>query len=423
MPAPNAAIRYLGLDLNSFFASVEQQANPHLRARPVAVVPIAGTDSTCAIAASYEAKALGIVTGTRIYEAKKICPDIAIVPARHDIYVEYHHRILRELGNHLPVDKIYSIDDIGFRLIGDERIPENAVAIARRMKRGIAANVGECLRCSIGLAPTPLLAKLGCDMQKPDGLVVLPQDELPAPLLHLGLTDISGIGRSMEERLHKAGIRTVAELWALEPKHMRRIWNSVVGERFWYALHGHDVPDIETGRRMIGHSRVLGGEHRKPAQARLVARELVLKAAKRLRRYRCTAGAIALSLRDASGERWHGETGMMATQDSFALLARLDDLWRRSPAARARAQVKSVSAWLYDLAPVASRQGDLFGAAGPQDPAQPSAREKLWARVDDINLKYGRSTVALGSQRKLALAYLGAKIAFNRVPDEVEFRE
>ncbi len=85
--------------------------------------------------------------------------------------------------------------------------------------------------------------------------------------------------------------------------------------------------------------------------------------------------------------------------------------------------MKSVSAWLSGLAPVTDRQGDLFGAAGPRAPAQPTPRERLWARVDAINQKYGRSTVALVSQRPLDLAYLGAKIAFNRVPERIEFRE
>lgn len=367
-----SALRYLGLDLNAFFASVEQQAEPRLRGRPVVVVPIADTDFTSAIAASYEAKALGISTGTRIFEAKKICPDLAVVNARHDVYVDYHHRILRELDNHLPVDKVYSIDDIGFRLIGSERLPDNAVAIAQKMKRGISTQVGECLRCSVGIAPTPLLAKLGCDMRKPDGLVLLPLDELPGRLQGLKLTDLSGIGSSMAVRLENAGIRDIADLWAVEPKHMRRIWNSVVGERFWRELHGHDVPELQTERRMIGHSRVLGGEHRAMSEARLVARELVLKAAKRLRRYDTVAGALAFSLRDTEGNRWHEETTFPPTQDSYALLAALDTLWQRT---RLRgdarnAGAKSVSAWLHALEPVATRQGDLFGVKGPHDPAR-----------------------------------------------------
>lgn len=422
--AVSVLVRNLSIDLNAFFASVEQQDNPRLRGRPVAVVPIADTDYTCAIAASYEAKALGITTGTRIYEAKRICPDLAVVNARHDRYVDYHHRIFTEVQNHLPIHKIYSIDDATCRLIGDECIPDNAVAIAHRIKRGIFENIGECLRCSIGIAPSAMLAKTATDMQKPDGLVVLRRDELPGRLLDLELTAFPGIGRSMAARLNAANVHNVAELWALESKHMRKIWNSVLGERFWYALHGHEVPEAETERRIIGHSRMLGAEHRRAGQARIVARELVLKAAKRLRRYGFTAGALAFSLRDGHNERWHAETTLLPTQDSFVLLTALDALWQRIPtSAHLNARMKSVSACLFDLTPMTIRQGDLFASGGPRDPAQPTLRENLWTRVDAINLKYGRNTVALGSQRTLALAYLGAKIAFSRVPDIIEFGE
>lgn len=422
---PSADLRFLFLDLNAFFASVEQQENPRLRGKPVAIVPIADTDTTCAIAASYEARQYGIKTGTRIFEAKRLCPALRVVNARHDLYVEYHHRVLAALENHLPIHKVYSIDEAACRLIGDECLPDNACALAQRIKRAIAADVGKCLRCSIGIAPSVLLAKTASDMQKPDGLVLLPRDALPEKLLGLQLTDLSGIGGSMAARLNRANVHGIADLWALPPKHLRRIWNSVVGERFWYALHGYAIPDIETRRRMIGHSRVLDGIYRDADPARLVARELVLKAGKRLRRYGLTAASLSLSLRGAGGERYSEETTIPPTQDSFALLAALDILWRRTLAGRGggRGFVKSVSAWLSGLAPVTERQSDLFAPGGAGAPAEPTSRERLWARLDEINHKYGRSTVALVSQRPLELAYLGAKIAFNRVPERIEFGE
>ena len=115
-------VDYLFLDLNSYFASVEQQEDLSLLGKPVVVVPMM-TDKTCAIAASYEAKAFGIKTGTMIYEAKKLCPNLIIRPARHDIYVDYHHAIMEEIERHLPIETIHSIDECACRLIGDERLP------------------------------------------------------------------------------------------------------------------------------------------------------------------------------------------------------------------------------------------------------------------------------------------------------------
>src|SRR5690606_9620292 len=118
------SLKWLFLDLNSFFASVEQQETPALQGKPVAVVPMM-TDSTCAIAASYEAKAYGIKTGTKIYEAKKMCPALRCVLARHDIYTAYHRRIFAEVENHLPVTRICSIAEAACRLLGNERLAPN----------------------------------------------------------------------------------------------------------------------------------------------------------------------------------------------------------------------------------------------------------------------------------------------------------
>src|SRR4051812_17537034 len=101
--------RWLYIDFNSYFASVEQQLDPSLRGKPVAVVAVE-TDSTCAIAASYEAKAYGVKTGTPVHEAKKMCPGLICVLARHEKYVEYHHRILKEVDRHIPITMVCSID-------------------------------------------------------------------------------------------------------------------------------------------------------------------------------------------------------------------------------------------------------------------------------------------------------------------------
>jgi len=124
------SLKWLFFDLNSYFASVEQQDCPELRHKPVAVVP-ALTDSTCAIAASYEAKAYGVKTGTKIYEAKKLCPGLICVLARHDVYVEYHHRIFNEVENHIPIEKKCSVDEAACRLMKNEQYPEKAMAIAQ----------------------------------------------------------------------------------------------------------------------------------------------------------------------------------------------------------------------------------------------------------------------------------------------------
>lgn len=410
---------YLIIDFNSYFASVEQQEDPRLRGRPVAVVP-ADTDTTCAIAASYEAKRFGVKTGTRIYEARRMCPGLILVPARHDLYVEYHARWLEEVNNHLPVLREMSIDEACFKMIGDECEERNAVAIAQRMKDGIRKNVGDCLRTSIGIAPTLLLAKIASNLQKPDGLTVLRTEDLPGPLLDLKLIDLTGIGRNMEAHLINIGVTRVADLWALTPQQARGVWGSITGERFWYELHGIEMPFLEHERRSIGHSRVLDPEMRAPNKSRLVARALTLKAATRLRRYGLAAGTFGISLRPINGPRFSAEVRLPPTQDSFALLTALDGMWCDFAAAYPpHTRLLKTSVFLSRLYPVESRMEDLF----IERKNGKSRGENLWDAVDHLGKKFGKDAVALGSQRDLSLQYLGAKIAFTRVPDQEEFSE
>lgn len=406
----------LFIDFNSYFASVEQQHDPLLRGKPVIVAPL-DSEHTSAIAASFEAKALGITMGMKVREARQLCPGLAVRVANPRLYVEYHKRLMAEIERHAPIDKVHSIDEACCRLVGRQCSAEAATALAGAIKAGIAANVGPAIRCSIGIAATPLLGKIASDLQKPDALVLLPVHDMPERLAHWRLRDIAGIGFNMERRLNAAGITDIAGLWALEPKRARAIWNSVAGERFWYALHGYEVPDLETHQSCIGHSRVLDPQWRMPDRARLVMRELALKAARRLRRHDLAAGAVSLTLRHADGARREAMLEFPATQDSLVLLRFLEDMWqglRLYP----RHPVKNIAIMLHGLTPMATRTGDLFTR---HDPAA-RRREKLWSAIDHLRSAHGLK-VGLASQEAVHLQDLGTKIAFTRIPELAEFME
>jgi DNA polymerase IV len=137
-------LRALYIDFNSYFASVEQQERPELRGKPVAVLPVM-TDSTCCIAASYEAKRFGVKTGTNVGEAKRMCPGLVCVPARHERYVEYHQALLKVIDTCIPVDEVRSIDEMACSLTGSWRQRDKAVSVARQIKQAIRREVGECL--------------------------------------------------------------------------------------------------------------------------------------------------------------------------------------------------------------------------------------------------------------------------------------
>ncbi len=119
-PDHGLELNWLFVDLNSYFASVEQEARPELRGRPVGVVPMMA-DTTCCIAASYEAKAFGVRTGTIVADAKRMCPEIVLVEGRHELYTEYHHRVVEAVESCVPVTAVCSIDEMACRLMGRER--------------------------------------------------------------------------------------------------------------------------------------------------------------------------------------------------------------------------------------------------------------------------------------------------------------
>ncbi|HEY4136083.1 MAG TPA: hypothetical protein VGO34_12810 [Alphaproteobacteria bacterium] len=440
------SLKWLFLDLNSYFASVEQQLTPSLRNRPIAVAPVM-SDSTCAIAASYEAKAFGIKTGTPIWEAKEKCPDLVVVPARHDIYVRFHHRIVAAVNGVIPVARVESVDEMGCRLPDHLRKRGVALDLGRRVKAAILDSVGPCLRCSVGVAPNRFLAKVATELRKPDGLTAIGLGELPGPLLKLVPRDLPGIGANMERRLLRAGIVDLAGLWNLSPRDARRIWHGVAGDGFWHMLHGFDLPARETQRRTIGHSRVLDPDLRMTDRARLVARRLAVKAATRLRRMDHVAGSLAMSARDEAGQRYGGDFRLGPTQDNDAILAALDALWKRhvelAPFGfRGPRRLKKVSVVLYDLAPLADTTLDLFAqrrdaAAAPLGKVVDlvhapklgdTRRTLLSASLDTLNKRYGRDTVSVGVMSDKPgegkrLDYLGAKVAFTRIPDIAEFAE
>lgn len=412
-------LRFLFIDFNSYFAAVEQHDDPALAGKPVIVIPIK-SEHTGAIAASYAAKAIGISRGTTVRDARRLCPAIAIRIARHDRYVELHNRLMAEIENHLPIARVYSIDECACRLDRREQDPERALAKAREIKAGIAARIGPALRSSIGIAPSPLLAKLAAELKKPDGLTLITAPMLPGVLEGLPLRAIPGIGPGMAARLEKAGISDFLGLWNLPPKQARAIWNSVVGERFVYALRGHDILGEAPGAKaMIGHSRVLTTQDQQPNRARLVARALLLKAASRLRLYGLHAARLSLSIRLRPEGGLGQDLIFTPTRNSWALLKALDELWNRTLQFRpGGARLGLVSIALHDLVG-AGPEPDLFTASSVQE--RDERETGLWARIDDFNRQQGRQIITLASHRTLDLNYLGVKIAFSRVPDPEEF--
>ncbi|MBB5697443.1 Y-family DNA polymerase [Sphingomonas yantingensis] len=425
---PPRPLRWLFLDLNSYFASVEQQLQPELRGRPVIVAPI-DSDTTVAIAASIEAKRYGISTGTPVWEAKRLCRDLIVTPARHRRYVEFHDAIVAEIWRHIPVTHVCSIDEVACRLLDNENDREQAVALARRIKAGIRANVGECLRSSVGIASNRLLAKLASDIEKPDGLTVFEAAELPQRLFGFKLRDIAGIGPRMEKRLAVQGVNDIAELCARRPRDAGSAWGGTDGDRLWYLLHGVDLPSKPTQSRTIGHSHVLSPSRRGLEPTRLTARRLALKAASRLRRkgYRSRLLILHGKFEDDKSN-WRASVKLSATQDSFVVLSALDGLFPRLAAAGAARtggfRLRMVGVTLAEIEPVAGEQASLFAMLDPDDPLARETRGLALSRaMDRMNERFGRNAVTVGPLGGGRIDRVGTKIAFGRIPELDEFHE
>jgi DNA polymerase-4 len=273
MQAADNPVQWLFLDLNAFFASCEQQENPALRGQPVIVVQTL-TESAVAIAVSYAAKAFGIKTGTLMRDARRLCPAVVPVRANRRLYTEYHERILKAVDTCLPVEKVCSIDEMACKLMGIERQVPAARILGVKVKRALREQTGECLSCSVGIAPNVFLGKVGSDLQKPDGLVVITKNDLPDILLRLELQDIYGIGNRMEQRLHRAGILNGEQLWNATPSQLRRVWGGVNGLLFHQMLHGVDIqPPTSRYSKSIGHQHVLEPELR-TKKGRMISRNI-----------------------------------------------------------------------------------------------------------------------------------------------------
>jgi DNA polymerase-4 len=406
-------LRALAIDFNSFFASVEQQDRPELRGKPLIVVPVLA-ETTGSIAVSIEAKQLGLKRNVRVGEARQQCPGIIVVEARPELYIQYHRRLKEVVESLVPVKKVQSIDELECELSGDLAQPARALNLAEEIRQKIYRQVGRHLRCSIGIGPNWFIAKLASDLQKPDGLVLFDEADIPGKILHIKLGEFTGIGENMEQRLRAAGIDNVEKLYAASSARLRAVWGSVEGARFHDWLHG-GVQEREAPRHStIGHSHVLPPEKRNAPAALAVLHRLLQKAAMRLRHEGFYAGGLRLSVGYRDGTDWSADLRFNETQDTLHFTHVLNELWSRRPKAHLSLAPMQVGVILHQLLASALHTGDLF------EGRKEETRSRLLGAVDTLNQTFGKNSVYFGGAHG-ATAYAPMRIAFTRIPDpEIE---
>ncbi len=410
-------IQTLYIDFDSFFASVEQQMCPHLRNKPMGVLPLDNKYSGF-IAVSREAKLLGIKRGTRLVDVQKKWPKFPSVVARHDVYMHVHQDILAAMDTVIPVHKVWSVDEVECRLMGQER--DNWQHLAAKIRDVLAREIGPYITPSIGFAANQVLAKIAAEMDKPNGLVCLHPKNMPDAILNIKLSDIPGIGNRMHQRLENARIINIPQLLGLSGKQMRGLWGSVEGERLWAGLHGYAVEQADTKRRMFGHGRILSPAWRNRSGVRNCARLLLVKAARRLRRQNYATGRLSVSIGFKDRARWKRKYILSppAFDDQTLLLAlerMFSSLWQTAPPT----QPFKVSICLSAIVPLHARTEDLFELE--TDRTRRLQWEHLSSILDQLNRRYENTVISQGTHIEPPGGYTGAKIAFGRIPDKEDF--
>ncbi|MDD5437681.1 MAG: DNA polymerase IV [Patescibacteria group bacterium] len=419
------------VDMNSYFASVEQQANPHWRGRPLGVCAYLHKHG-CVIAASIEAKKLGAKVGMSVDECRQVCPDMVFVQNDPPKYRAVTSRVFSLL--HQISDKVehYSIDEAFLDLKGWYRDEAEAAWSLARMRIRIQNEIGDWLKCSIGIAPSKFLAKLASDLKKPNGLVIITSDNLDETLSTLEIEDACGIGPRIRRRLNKLGIFSLLELKNYPVGNLMR----VLGKAGWMwheRLHGRDVDRLEVaGERppkSVGHSFCVPRRANEQGLIFPIMLRLAERAGRRLRSF----GLLAKSMSVQVGFRGqtqnpsffhpfeNGSACSMAfgepANDVFSLAHGTTELLRT--VWDGKRAVSFLAVTFHDLVPP-SGQIPLFVPsaniiAGTPFPHYAWERgTKASLAVDNIRDRYGEEAIIFASMLGLENDYAPDRIGFRK---------
>lgn len=392
MPVPRIIAH---LDMNSYFASVEQQANPYLRGRSVGVVATM-TANGCVIASSKEAKAKGIKTGVRVHDARRLDPDIIFIPNDAAKYRSCTEGITTIMHRYTEAIEHYSIDEAFLDLTGFVTGYEQAEQLMEKIRHEIQADVGSWLKCSIGIAPTRWLAKFAGDTAPKNGTLILHQENLTAHITNMPLTEAWGIGNAIERRLQALGIFTLSDLQRYPVANLMQALG-IRGYELWAHLNGIEFGHVQEQRlpKSIGHSHVFTHTAMNLDYPKAILAKLCEKAGRRLRRLNLEADGVWVSYgipdwaKDRSGHRGGGGAFMFPepatdTRDIFTACWNL--ITKRLPP---RVYPNYLAMTLFRLHP-ASRQIPIWEKGKKDDSA-------LAAALDEVNDQYGDFTVTRGS--------------------------
>ncbi|MGD0621756.1 MAG: DNA polymerase IV [Thermacetogeniaceae bacterium] len=371
-------------DMNSFFASVHQALDPRLRGQPVVVIGDPEQRRGIVLSASYEAKRRGVKTGMILREARQVCPHGYFIKSQYHLYVSFSSRFLRIMRDFTPLVEPFSIDEAFLDVTGSQKLFGTPVAIARQLKQRIRQEVG--LTCSVGVAPNKLLAKMGADLQKPDGLTVIGRRDVPAVIWPLPVRDLFGVGPRYEQHLRRLNIFTIGDLARFPVDILKRKFG-VIGEVLWLNANGTDSSPVEPESldrvKSMGHQVTLPRDC-KGDRLRAVILELADLVAYRVRSEGYVGRTVVLCLKDPdfcwlSRMRTIPEYTDLGAEIAAAALSLLAEHWFPDW------PVRMVGVTLANLIPCRIEQPALFG--------ERERLKRIEQACDLVRNRFGRKTI------------------------------
>ena len=370
------------IDLNSAFASIEQQARPHLRGRPVAVAAYS-TPNACIVAPSIEAKKLGIKTGFRVRDARLICPDIVVLTPDPQKYRDFHLKFRKLVSTYSPDVTPKSIDEVVINFSSVEKFNPDLVNVALEIKKRIRTEIGDFLKVSIGIGANRFLAKTGAGLHKPDGLDVITHKNLLEVYKSLKLTDLCGINSRFAARLNAEGIFTPLDFYNADELTLKKVFKSILSYYWSLRLRGYEIDDFKSPTRSIGNDYALYIPTDSRQELSRFLLKLSEKTGRRLRRKGLSAYGVHAAFVYEDWTFWHkGKTFDRSFYTTKELYKNIMLLFGYQPVQK---KISKISIACFNLVENGRNQLDLFDESKVND---------LQDAMDEINDRYGEFVIS-----------------------------